>query len=176
MSDDGDISIINSNEIARAFERKDMVYYAATSSRLGFKALSGLVEYTYFHPMMGPDSNADFTFYLIKFGVLYYMFSVPMKFRARVHKMVDAVKLRPVRGIPVMIGTDGEIHRFPGADQGVKNRNLFFIESIDTTIYNNDPDLNEIIRQREKHIIDAMLTHGSKINPQAVGEYLWRRQ
>ncbi len=176
MADEGEnFGTISSDEIAKAFERKDMVFYAATSSRLGFKALSGLVEYTYFHPVMGPNSNEDFTFYLIKFGILYYMFSVPVKFRARVHKMAETIKLRAVRGIPTMIGPNG-IHEFPGAAQAVKNRNLYIIESVDKTIYNNDPDLNEIIHQRESHIINALLTHGSKINPEAVGEYLWRRQ
>lgn len=176
MSDDSSIEILDEAGKRQFFDRDDYVFYCGLQSRLGFNALMALVEYGYFHPRMGPRPNEEFIFSVMNFhGIMHYIFGVPKRYRQKVNELAAVLKMRPVMGVPTLFdGTD--VRTFPATDVIERRKNLYVVEGGDRQIYNNDPDLEDQIRQRERVIIDALLQHGSKLSPKAVSEYLWQRQ
>lgn len=181
MSDDDEAvcAEIGPEGIAKAISDKSRTFYIGNMGRLGFQVFCAFVEYTYFHPRFGPNSNGDFHYYAVHFGMPHFMISIPREYERRANKIAIRLKLKPQFGLaPLMIetGKSGGVKEFPGAREGVRGRtNIYTIESEDRTIYNNDRDLNRLIQSREMEIVDKLMLEGPVITPKQAADMLWRR-
>lgn len=164
-------------EFAKKIADKRFTYYVSYAVRPGFRAFSGLVEYTMFHPSI-PEchTNDDFLFMIVDFdGAEFIVFGVPVEFEERVARLAEIIQLRIVTdAYPAMVGSEG-VKMFPGVAEAKEGRpNLYSIENVTgSQVYLNRRDLSEALFEREKELVDCLMKFGPQLGPQEVSDYLW---
>lgn len=179
MSDQDDERLfeeIGPEDIAAAIANKSRTLYVSTMGRLGFATFSAFVEYSFFHPRLGPESNAEFIYHIVSFGVPHILFSIPRRYENRANGIAKKLKLRVDNKLVPLLIEHGGAKQFPGAKEAsTGRRNLYVVESDDRTIYANDRDLNRLIRARETEIVDTLMQRGPVMTPKQAADFLWRR-
>lgn len=171
---------IDHEAFAALVSDKRFTFYTSLADRLGAPVLASMVEYLIFHPNVGPESNDDFLYHIVKFeGLTFFAFGVPEKFEARVEEFATAIHMRIGKGYPTMLGVDekGEVSPtyFPGYKESEIGRyNLYTIENTSGSIaYQNRRDLQEMIQKREADVIDALMKYGYQIPLTMICDHLW---
>lgn len=148
---------------------KSLTFYVSALGRPGTLAFSGFVEYTFFHPRFGSNSD-EFHYYVFNFGTLHMMFGVPQQYETRVNDIARKLRLRPEFAVPILIQVDGTVLRLPGADIAAQGRRNFFV------LEGNTDSLHFSTLDREKAIVNVLDTRGPVITPEQAAEYIWKGQ
>lgn len=163
------------DEIARLIADKTWTYYACVYGRPGFNAFAAFVEYTFFHPRFGPNSNDDFQYLIVHFGMIHALLGVPQRFEPRVNEIAIKLRLKPVLGVPVLLEAGGRLTEFPGADAARTGRaNLYTIENTPGLAYETSPRLQAELAQRETMIMDTLRERGPLLAVEDAASFLWR--